>query len=134
MANLRDYATGTVLTAPSPATSGTSLVLQTGEGANMPATPFNATVAPDNALPTLANAEKVQVTNVTGDTLTIVRAQGDTTAKSIAVGWRLSNALFAADIGDTLIISSATPTPSLGEQVLWLDTTGGNITLNLVTG
>lgn len=36
--------------------------------------------------------------------------------------------------GDNLIIGTVTPTPSVGAQVLWLDTTGGNITLNLVTG
>jgi hypothetical protein len=115
VANLKDYATGTVLTAPSPATSGTSLALQTGEGALMPATPFYATVAPDNTLPTLPNAEKVQVTNVTGDTLTIVRARGDTTAKSIATGWRLSNALFAADIDEKApLVSPSFTTPTLG--------------------
>ena len=33
-----------------------------------------------------------------------------------------------------LVIGSAAPTPLAGHQVLWLDTTGGNITLNLVTG
>lgn len=36
--------------------------------------------------------------------------------------------------GDNLIIGTTTPIPSIGAQVLWLDTTGGNITLNLVTG
>lgn len=33
-----------------------------------------------------------------------------------------------------LQIGSTAPTPPTGEQVLWLDTTGGNVTLNLVTG
>lgn len=33
-----------------------------------------------------------------------------------------------------LFIGTTPPTPSIGAQVLWLDTTGGNITLNLVTG
>lgn len=98
MGNLKDFATGTVATAPSPATSGTSLTLQTGEGARMPATPFFAVAHPDNQYPTLDNAEKIQVTAVSTDTLTIVRAQGSTTAKSIAVGWRISNALFEDDI------------------------------------
>lgn len=98
MSNLKDYATGTVATAPSPDTSGTTLDLQTGEGARMPAVPFSATLAPDNILPTLDNAERVEVTDVTGDTLTIIRAQGDTTAQAVTVGWRLSNAIFADDI------------------------------------
>lgn len=98
MGNLKDYATGIVRTAPSPALSGTSLVLQTGEGDRMPATPFYATAHQPSEMPTLDNAEKVQVTDVTGDTLTIVRAQGDTTAKAIEDGWRISNTLFEADI------------------------------------
>jgi len=38
------------------------------------------------------------------------------------------------DAENNLIIGTTTPTPSIGAQVLWLDTTGGNITLNLVTG
>ena len=46
---------------------------------------------------------------------------------------KLSN-LSGINTGDNLIIGTETPTPSIGEQVLWLDTTGGNITLNLVTG
>lgn len=36
--------------------------------------------------------------------------------------------------GDNLIIGTSAPTPEAGGKVLWLDTTGGNITLNLVTG
>jgi hypothetical protein len=33
-----------------------------------------------------------------------------------------------------LVIGTSTPTPATGAQVLWVDTTGGNVTLNLVTG
>ena len=46
---------------------------------------------------------------------------------------RLANTS-GTNTGDNLIIGTSTPTPSIGAQVLWLDTTGGNITLNLVTG
>jgi hypothetical protein len=101
MGNLKDYATGTVATAPSPATSGTSLVLESGEGARFPATPFSATAHPPGAFPTVDSAERIEVTNVTGDTFTITRAQGDTTAKSILEGWRISNTIFADDIPQT---------------------------------
>lgn len=100
--NLKDFATGVVVTAPSPAISGTSLTLQVGEGARMPAVPFSATAHPMSEMPTLDNAEKLLVTNITGDTLTIVRAQGETTAKPIEAGWRVSNALFADDIATAL--------------------------------
>lgn len=97
MGNLKNLATGTVLTAPSPATSGTSLVLQSGEGARMPATPFYAIAHPDGSLPTLDNAEIIQVTSISTDTLTIVRAQLTTTAKSISVTWRISNPFLKED-------------------------------------
>ncbi len=98
MGNLKDFATGVVVTPPSPATSGTSVTLQTGEGARMPTTPFYAVAHPPSQMPTLDVAEKIQVTNVTSDTLTIVRAQGGTTAQSISAGWRISNTVFRADI------------------------------------
>lgn len=39
-----------------------------------------------------------------------------------------------ADAENNLIIGTSAPTPAVGAKVLWLDTTGGNITLNLVTG
>ena len=42
--------------------------------------------------------------------------------------------LTGTNTGDNLIIGTSAPTPAVGERVLWLDTTGGNITLNLVTG
>lgn len=104
--NMKDFATGVVDTAPSPADSGTSIVLQTGQGARMPAVPFYATVHPPSEFPNLDNAEKVQVTNVSTDTLTIVRAQGDTTAKSIEAGWRLSNALFERNVSPVKVTVS----------------------------
>lgn len=96
--NLEDYATGIVVTAPSPAISGTTLVLQSGEGLRMPPTPFAATLHPIFEMPTLDNAEKIIVTDVTGDTLTITRAQGNTNAQAIESGWRLTNAIFSDDL------------------------------------
>lgn len=75
----------TVATAPSPATSGTSLVVASGKGARFPTPPFYANVWPTAAPPTASNIETVQVTNVTTDTLTIVRAQNDTVARTIIV-------------------------------------------------
>ena len=98
MANIKDFATALIATAPSPANSGTSLVLQAGKGARMPAVPFAATIHPEGEIPTLDNAEKVNVTNVVADTLTIQRAQGETTARNIGIGWRISNAIFASDL------------------------------------
>lgn len=97
MGNLANLGTSTVLTAPSPATSGTSLVVQAGEGARFPATNFYAVVHPDGELPTFDNAEIVLVTNVSTDTFTITRAQLSTSAKSISATWRISNPFLKQD-------------------------------------
>lgn len=86
-----NLARGTVVTAPVPALTGTSLVVAAGEGALFPATPFNCTVYPNGQVPTVANAEIVRVTAVVGDTLTIVRAQEGSAAKAIAVGYQIAN-------------------------------------------
>lgn len=99
MAQLKDCGTSIVATAPSPTASGTSLQVQAGHGSRFPSPPFFVTAHPADDIPTLDNAEKLQVTAVSGDTFTIVRAQGETDAKSISVGWRISNAIFAADVG-----------------------------------
>lgn len=106
MGNLKNLATGTVLTAPSPATSGTSLVLQSGEGARFPSTPFYAIAHPDGSYPTLDNAEIVQVTNISTDTLTIDRAELSTSAKSIAISWRISNPFLKEDYDDRQPLNS----------------------------
>lgn len=96
----KNFAYSTVLTAPSPATSGTSLVLQSGAGLLMPAVPFNATVWPANTIPLASNAEIVRVTNISTDTLTIVRAQESSSAVSIAAGYQFSAGITAKTLTD----------------------------------
>lgn len=96
--NVADLATSFVTVAPSPANSGTSLTVTTGEGDRFPTVPFNATVVPEGEFPTIDNAEIVLVTDVTDDVFTITRAQGVTTAMNIAVGWRIFNGVYAAHI------------------------------------
>jgi hypothetical protein len=75
-----------VATAPSPATSGTSLIVTAGQGVRFPVAPFDLLVWPAGAVPTPANAEIARCTLVSTDTLTIVRAQYGTVARSIQVG------------------------------------------------
>lgn len=81
-----NFAFTNVATAPSPANSGTSLVVTTGDGALFPTAPFNATVWTSSANPLKTNAEIVRVTAVTSDTLTITRAQESSTARNILAG------------------------------------------------
>ncbi len=81
-----NFAYSTVAVAPSPATSGTSLDVATGNGALFPTVPFNATVWPAGVNPLSTNAEIVRVTNIAGDTLTITRAQESSAARTIVIG------------------------------------------------
>lgn len=81
-----NFAYSTVATAPSPASSGTSLVVAAGQGALFPTVPFNGTVWPTGAQPLTTNAEIVRVTAISTDTLTIVRQAEGTAARSIVVG------------------------------------------------
>lgn len=88
----KNFAITTVATAPSPATSGTSLVVAAGAGAKFPAAPFNAVIWPTGANPTDANAEVVRVTAKSTDTFTIVRAQESSSARTVIVGDQIMQA------------------------------------------
>ncbi len=96
----KNFAYGTVATAPSPATSGTSLVVQSGEGAAFPTPPFNATVWPTGVQPLDVNAEIVRVTGVSTDTFTIVRSQEGSSARSIVVGDQIANTITTKVVTD----------------------------------
>lgn len=95
-----NFAYSTVATAPSPATSGTSLTVASGDGALFPAAPFNATVWPAGSQPSSSNAEIVRVTAVSTDTLTITRAQEGTSARSIGTGDQIAATITAKTLTD----------------------------------
>lgn len=84
--DLKNFAYSTVATAPSPATSGTSLAVTAGKGAIFPAVPFNAVIWPTGSNPTGDNSEVVRVTAISTDTLTITRAQESSSARTVVVG------------------------------------------------
>jgi hypothetical protein len=91
-----NFSYSTVATAPSPATSGTSVSV--ASGGTWPAVPFNVTVWPPGTIPLAANAEIVRVTASTGGstpTFTIIRAQEASTAQAIAVGWQIAATITA---------------------------------------
>ena len=78
-----------VATAPDPATTGTSLVVDAGEGVRFPTTEdgdFNVVVWSVGVQPNSANAEIVRVSARSTDTFTIVREQEGTSARIIVVG------------------------------------------------
>ena len=95
MAYKKDLATGLIGRAID--TKATSLVLQPGYGASMPKVPFYLTLTPATQLSTQGNSEIVLVTGRTSDTLTITRAQKNTTAKSFAVGDIVAAGSYADD-------------------------------------
>lgn len=95
MAYKKDLATGLIGRAID--TKATSLVLQSGYGASMPKVPFYLTLTPATQLSTQGNSEIVLVTGRTSDTLTITRAQKNTTTKSFAVGDIVAAGSYADD-------------------------------------
>jgi hypothetical protein len=100
--NLANFAYGTVATAPSPATSGTSLVLTSGQGALFPTAPFDLLIWPAGANPLTSNAELARCTAKATDTLTITRAQYGTSARTVVVGDQCCQPIDANLIGQLL--------------------------------
>ena len=106
----KNFAISTVTTAPSPASSGTSLSVYSGDGAAFPAAPFNAVVWPAGAQPRASNAEIVRVTVKSTDTFTITRSQEGTSARSIVVGDQIAATITAKTLTDTEVIICTTGT------------------------
>lgn len=110
-----NFATGVVGTAPSPATSGTNMTLDSGQGARFPTMQFYLTIFPADQQPTSSNAEIVWVNSRTTDTVDIVRAQKGTSAITITAGMKVYNGIYIEDTRhySTLFKSLAkTPQPS----------------------
>lgn len=95
-----NFARSLVVTAPSPATSGTSLVVQAGDGALFPAVPFNVILFPVGTDPSATTAEIARVTVRSTDTLTITRAQEGTTARTVVAGWQIVAGITAKTLTD----------------------------------
>lgn len=96
MANKRDLAAA--LIGGPVSTSATSIPLQTGYGSGMPSVPFFLTLTPKGQISTRGNSEIVSVTAVSTDTLTVVRAQKGTTAKSFADGDIAVNGIYVDEV------------------------------------
>jgi hypothetical protein len=81
--------------ANSPGTSGptATFTVTTGQGGRFPAVGssggYNAIVVPAGQLPTPLNAEVIRVTAISGDNLTVTRAQEGTTAKNVTIGFQI---------------------------------------------
>ena len=75
-----------------------------------------------------------QVTDFDAEVSNSIDVAANTVARHTHANKSALDLVSGTNTGDNLIISTSAPTPEVGAQVLWLDTTGGNITLNLVTG
>lgn len=105
----KNFPFSNVATAPSPATTGTSLIVDAGHGTRLPDVPFKAVVCPADTRPTISNAEVINVTNVSTDTLTIQREQEGSTARSIIVGDDIF-AIESAAVFDAFVTLAGTQT------------------------
>ena len=123
----KNLAVATIVTAPSPATTGTSLVVVAGQGARFGAVPFNATVWPADMPPDPTTAEAVRVTARTTDTLTILRAQEGTTARAIVAGDFIAATITAKSLTDIEAGTNFPIVAAAGDV-----TTGGNLYFSTV--
>lgn len=118
--NHKNAAWSLVATAPSPATSGTSLVVTAGEGARFPSGSFDVLICPNGAAPvwgsggaTAGNFEMCRAT-ISTDTVTLTRAQYGTTARSIQVGDQIFVPINAKTLTD---IEGLTPALFPGAEI-----------------
>ncbi len=96
----KNFAYSTIVTAPSPAASGTSLTVVMEQARLFPDVPFNATVWPTGVQPISTNAEIIRVTDRTDNVFTIERAQESTSARTILVGDQIAATLTAKTLTD----------------------------------
>ena len=119
----KNFSYSVIATAPSPAASGTSLVVMAGTGALFPTPPFNAVISPFGAQPSAANSEIVRVTAISTDTFTITRQQEGTSARSILVGDLINAGITALSMTDaegyTLYAGHAAWSPADGVAYYW---------------
>jgi hypothetical protein len=120
-----NFAFSSVAVAPSPAISGLTLSVDSGDGALFPQPSsdgaFNLVIADPSQDPSVESAEIIRCTGRVGDDLTIARAQEGSSARAIAVGDRviasitakslhdIENSLFSPDIFRPNLVSSVHP-------------------------
>jgi hypothetical protein len=106
MTVLQNLALGTVATAPSPAASGTTLVLGSGQGARFadPAVvgAYPVTIQAAGAPADPSNAEIALCTERSTDAITLIRAQEGTTARTVVAGDLVFAGETAGTVGERL--------------------------------
>src|ERR1019366_7600983 len=96
--SLENFASSTIAVGPSPATSGTTLTLESGPPSPTP--PYDLTCWPPNTQPTYANAEIVRVLAQTGNVVTsMTRNPYQSSPQPIVAGWNAAQNLTSAMLG-----------------------------------
>jgi hypothetical protein len=94
----KNFALSAISNAPSPATTGLTMIVV--DASVFPAVPFNATIWPATSGASVTNAEIVRVTGITGNVITVVRAQEGSTARAVLVGDQIAATLTVKAITD----------------------------------
>lgn len=97
MAAAKNASWSVVAVAPSPATSGLTLTVSSGHGSRF-AVGRPAILYPSGEAPLGDNFEIVDVTDITGDVLTIVRTQESTAARTVLVGDQIAQTFTAGEM------------------------------------
>ncbi len=104
----------TVATAPSPARTGTSLIVASGHGADFGPAPFTVKVWPTaDTAPHQSTAERIYVTAISTDTWTFVRAWGASSSRAILVGDKIDKVGMNLDAPAAVAVT-ATAAPAGG--------------------
>jgi hypothetical protein len=98
----RNFGRTSVAIAPLPATSGLTLIVTTGTGANRLGT-GRVVLCPYGVDPTPENAEIAEIASVVGDAITLsARALEGTTARPVDTGWQVIQGLTAGELDNLL--------------------------------
>ena len=123
-----------IAVAPSPASTGTTFTVTTGQGVNFPDPltdgQYNLVICPAGAAPTPTNSTIVRVTARDGDEFTVVRDVEDSNTRSIVVDDVVAmniTAKMMEDIDDTLATKTDNQTT---QEIVTVGSTGDFATIN----
>jgi hypothetical protein len=123
MSGRKNLSRTTIAVGTEPPASGLALTLQAGTGPWMPETPARMSTFAPGVIPSLENAEIVQMASVVGDVVTLSgRGQCGTVAQAIEPGWQFTNAITVEDFEEleALIMAETTRAEAAEAQAVKL--------------
>lgn len=117
--NKKNLAYSTVLTPPSPGSSGLTLAMQAGEYSRFPAVPFQATVWPAGEIAHAGNATIITVTAIDGSgVFTFTRQSEGSANRTIIAGDQIVNGITVQDSEVFAEIVTAATIPGVNSREL----------------